>query len=244
MSIIPPGLSRLLHFYLSGPLPCAYLPDQVERKLFTRLTGDASLNVEINSMLTRAGFRRSHGITYRPACPNCNACTPVRVPVRLFDPSRNLKRIAARNRDLALEVASAASSEELYDLFIAYQRERHGDSDMALMSYDDLSAMMQEGDAETRLYCLRNPDGKLMGCVMADPVADGVSAVYSFYDPAEPKRSLGTQLVLSLIEEMRRERQPYVYLGYWIAASRKMSYKTRFQPLQALGPQGWDWLDP
>lgn len=243
MSIIPPGLSRLLQFYLSGPLPCPYLPDQVERKLFTRLTDDSALNVEINAMLTRAGFRRSHDIAYRPACPNCNACTPVRVPVRLFNPSKNLKRITARNRDLRLEITSAEPTDELFSLFTAYQNERHADSDMAQMSRDDFAQMLQQGDAETQLFCLRDPDGRLLACVLADPVSDGLSAVYSFYAPDQPKRSLGTQLILSLIEEMRRERQPYVYLGYWIEKSRKMSYKARFQPLQALGPQGWDWVE-
>jgi arginyl-tRNA--protein-N-Asp/Glu arginylyltransferase len=243
MSIIPPGLSRQLQFYLSGPLPCPYLPGQVERKLFTRLSGDVSANLEINGMLTRAGFRRSHDILYRPACPACSACVPVRVPVRLFTPSRNLKRIAARNRDLRLEIASTEVSDELYALFLAYQRARHADGDMALMSRDDFAAMLQEGESETRLYSLRDEAGALLASVIADPVGDGLSAVYSVYAPDEPKRSLGTQLVLCLIEEMRRERLPYVYLGYWIAASRKMSYKSRFRPLQALGPQGWDWLD-
>ena len=243
MSIIPPGLSRLLQFYLSGPLPCPYLPNQVERKLFTRLTDDASVNADINAMLTRAGFRRSHDIVYRPACPSCNACVPVRVPVRLFAPSRNLKRIAARNRDLNLEVSNAEPTDELYELFITYQRARHADSDMAQMNRGDFAAMLQEGEAEQRLYSLRHANGTLLGSVIADPVGDGLSAVYSFYAPEEEKRSLGTQLILRLIEEMQRERQPYVYLGYWIEESRKMAYKGRFQPLQALGPQGWDWIE-
>lgn len=243
MSVIPPGLSRLLQFYLSGPLPCPYLPGQVERKLFTRLTDDPSLNLEINAMLTRAGFRRSHDIAYRPACTNCNACVPVRVPVRLFSPSRNLKRVAASNRDLRLEITNAVPTDELYNLFLTYQRERHADSDMAMMTENDFELMLTEGDADTRLYSLRDTSDALLACVITDPVGDGLSAVYSFYTPDQPKRSLGTQLILSLIEEMQRERQAYVYLGYWIEASRKMSYKKRFQPLQALGPQGWDWLE-
>src|SRR5580704_15190413 len=104
MSIIPPGLSRILQFYLSGPLPCPYLPGRVERKLFTRLTSKPETDIEINSTLTRAGFRRSHDIVYRPACSECNACVPVRIPVRAFKPSRNLKRVASINRDLALEI--------------------------------------------------------------------------------------------------------------------------------------------
>lgn len=244
MSIIPPGISRLLQFYLSGPLPCPYLPGQVERKLFTRLSGDVSANIEINGMLTRAGFRRSHDIAYRPACPACSACVPVRVPVRLFEPSRNLKRIAAHNRDLRLEIGNAEPTDELYNLFLAYQQARHTDGDMALMGPDDFAQMLQEGEADTRLYSLRDKAGTLLASVIADPVNDGLSAVYSFYDPGAPKRSLGTQLILSLIGEMQRERLPYVYLGYWIEASRKMAYKSRFQPLQALTAQGWDWLDP
>lgn len=243
MSIIPPGLSRLLQFYLSGPLPCPYLPGQVERKLFTRFTDDATLNHDINAMLTRAGFRRSHDIAYRPACPSCNACVPVRIPVRLFDPSRNLKRVAATNRDLRLEISSTAPTDELFDLFMDYQRERHADSDMAMMSRDDFNAMLTVGETDTRLYQLREASGRLLACVIADAVDDGVSAVYSFYAADQGKRSLGTQLILTLIEEMRRDNLPYVYLGYWIRESRKMAYKARFQPLQALTAQGWDWID-
>src|ERR1700722_14937455 len=134
MSIIPPGLSRLLQFYLSGPLPCPYLPGRVERKLFTRLTGKQETDAEINSTLTRAGFRRSHDIVYRPACSECNACVPVRIPVRAFAPSRNLKRVAAMNRDLTLEVVGTDITDEQYRLFMDYQTARHPDSEMARMS--------------------------------------------------------------------------------------------------------------
>src|ERR1700689_1949335 len=125
MSIIPPGLSRQLQFFLSGPLPCPYLPDRVERKLFTRLIGEPSIDTEINATLTRAGFRRSHDIVYRPACPNCTACVPVRVPVRTFKPSRSLKRIASINRNLAVDMVDAEVTDEQYTLFMAYQTARH-----------------------------------------------------------------------------------------------------------------------
>src|ERR1700761_7632274 len=134
MSIIPPGLSRLLQFYLSGPLPCPYLPGRVERKLFTRLTAKMETDTEINSTLTRAGFRRSHDIVYRPACSECNACVPVRIPVKAFAPSRSLKRVAAINRDLTLEIAGTQITDEQYDLFAAYQSARHPDSEMAHMT--------------------------------------------------------------------------------------------------------------
>lgn len=243
MSIIPPGLSRLLQFYLSGPLPCPYLPGRVERKLFTRLTGDKETDIEINATLTRAGFRRSHDIVYRPACNECNACVPVRIPVQAFHLSRSLKRIAKLNRDLRQEIVAPEITSEHYQLFKNYQQQRHPDSDMARMTYEDLKNMLTEGESATHLHQLRSQDGQLLGVMITDHVSDGYSAVYSFFNPDSVRRSFGAQLILSLIDEARLKNLPYVYLGYWISASPKMSYKARFQPLQALGPQGWDWLD-
>jgi arginine-tRNA-protein transferase len=242
MSVIPPGLSRLLQFYLSGPLPCPYLPGRVERKLFTRLSGEEATDTEINSTLTRAGFRRSHDIVYRPACNECNACLPVRIPVQAFKPSRSLKRIAATNRDLTLQITGTEIDDEIYTLFTAYQSVRHPDSDMARMSLDDFTHMLREGEAATHIYKLRKPDGTLAGAIITDHVSDGLSAVYSFFAPEMPRRSLGIQLIMTLVEEARRRNLSYVYLGYWIAGSRKMAYKARFRPLQGLGAQGWEWL--
>jgi arginine-tRNA-protein transferase len=243
MSIIPPGVSRRLQFFLSGPLPCPYLPDRVERKLFTRLTGEVATDAEINATLTRAGFRRSHDIVYRPACPACSACVPVRVPVRDFKPSRSLKRIASTNRHLGVEVASADVTDEQYTLFMAYQIARHPDSDMARMPRSEFVNMLHEGEADTHIYQLRKPDSELIGGIITDHVDDGLSAVYSFFAPHESRRSLGAQLILALIGEAKRQNLSYVYLGYWIAASCKMAYKARFRPLQALGAQGWEWVD-
>ena len=240
MSIIPPGLALDLQFFLSGPLPCPYLPVQVERKLFTRLNDkDPSSNTEVNSALCRAGFRRSQNIVYRPACNDCNACIPVRVPVHAFSPSRSLRRIAAHNRDLHFEGAPVWASPELYGLFLAYQKARHADSDMAHMNEADFEAMLKEGSADTYLYCLCDNGGLLKGCIVADHVSDGLSAIYSFFTPLEPHRSLGSMLILSLIDEARKQHLPFVYLGYWIAEARKMAYKSRFRPLQFLGPNGW-----
>jgi leucyl-tRNA---protein transferase len=242
MSVIPPGLSRLLQFYLSGPLPCPYLPEQVERKLFTRLTNDAGKDIEINSGLTRAGFRRSHDIVYRPACPNCSACVPVRIPVRQFKTTQSLRRVARRNEDLRLEVTTTDVTEEQFLLFAAYQASRHADGDMARMSFAEFNAMAREGQVGTRIFQLRAPDGRLVAVVLADRIADGYSAIYSFFDPTESQRSLGVMLILTLVREATVDHLPYVYLGYWIGKARKMSYKARFRPLQALGPHGWDWL--
>jgi arginine-tRNA-protein transferase len=244
MSIIPPGISRDLQFYLSGPLPCPYLPAQVERKLFARLTSDdVTANAEINAALCRAGFRRSHDVIYRPACNACNACIPVRIPASVFVPSRSLRRVVARNRDLHMSCNVSVPDQELFALFTAYQAERHGDSDMARMNEKDFTSMLCEGQADTHLYKLRDAHGVLKGCVIADHVNDGLSAVYSFFDPAEPQRSLGTQLILSLIAHAQLRAWPFVYLGYWVAESRKMAYKSRFKPMQFLGPNGWGWLE-
>jgi arginine-tRNA-protein transferase len=154
-----------------------------------------------------------------------------------------LRRIASVNRDLSLEIASTHVTDEQFQLFTAYQTGRHPDSEMARMSWLDFVHMLHEGEADTHMYQLRAPSAKLTGAIIVDHVSDGLSAVYSFFAPDEKRRSLGAQLILTLISEARKRGLPYVYLGYWIAASRKMAYKARFQPLQALGPQGWDWLD-
>jgi arginine-tRNA-protein transferase len=157
-------------------------------------------------------------------------------------PSRSLRRIAAVNRDLSLEITTADVTEENYQLFIDYQSGRHPDSDMARMSMEDFTHMLHEGEAATHIYQLRDDAGMLRGAIITDQVSDGLSAVYSFFAPDQPRRSLGIQLIQTLIEEAKRQGLPYVYLGYWIAASRKMAYKARFQPMQALGPQGWEWM--
>jgi arginine-tRNA-protein transferase len=148
-----------------------------------------------------------------------------------------------RNRDLHLKRASLEATPELFGLFCAYQKARHGDSDMAHMNEADFEEMLNEGRANTHLYCLRDGGEVLKGCMIADDVSDGLSAVYSFFTPHEPRRSLGTMLILSLIGQAQKCRQPYVYLGFWIAKAQKMAYKSRFRPLQVLGPNGWAWLE-
>ncbi len=225
-------------------MPCPYLPDQTERKLFTRINVECcDSNAEINAILCRAGFRRSQNIIYRPACNACEACVPVRIPVITFVMSRSLRRIAAHNKDLALSCEPVEATPELYDLFRRYQQARHAGSDMASMDETDFAAMLKDGEADTSLYCLRDGENNLKGCMIADHMDDGLSAVYSFFTPTEPRRSLGSALILSLIDLARQNHKPFVYLGYWIASSRKMAYKTRFKPLQSLGRNGWNWLE-
>jgi leucyl-tRNA---protein transferase len=236
MSVIQPQ-RPLQQFFRSGPMPCPYLPGRVERKLFTRLIGPYAS--EVNSTLSRAGFRRSHDIVYRPVCPNCQACTPVRVPVNQFTPSRSQRRVVALNQDLTMAERPAYATSEQFRLFSQYQNSRHGESDMARMAMGDFVAMVDEGRADTGLLEARDADGRLVGCMLTDRLADGYSAVYSFYDAAQDRRSLGTHMILGLIERARQASLPYVYLGYYIADSRKMAYKARFHPLEALGATGW-----
>lgn len=241
MSVIQPPFRPLQQFFRSGPMPCPYLPGRVERKLFTRLSGLQA--ADVNSTLSRAGFRRSHDIVYRPVCPGCDACIPVRIPVEQFEPDRSMRRTRRRNADLTVAAVPARATLEHYRVFALYQSTRHGDSDMSRMQFPEFSAMIDEGRVDTCLFEVRDRNGRLWAVVLADRLEDGYSAVYSFFDPSEPRRSLGTFLILQLVEEARAEHMPYVYLGYWIGDSRKMSYKARFRPLESLGRDGWAPVD-
>ena len=236
-----PLVTTLQHFYRTSSQPCPYVAGRVERKVITELAMHRSL--DLYNDLSRAGFRRSHQLAYRPACPSCSSCRPVRIDAALFMPGRSHRRLAQINADLTILEIEPIASVEQYRLFMRYQYARHGDSDMAGMSFGDYRAMIEDSPVDTLLIALRDQAGKLMGICLTDELDDGVSAVYSFYEPDEKRRSLGTWLVLALIERVRHLCQRYVYLGYWIEESRKMGYKTRFQPLEALGPSGWAPLD-
>jgi leucyl-tRNA---protein transferase len=247
MFVLPHDRNSSLPLFLSKPHACPYLPDVIERKLFTRLSGDPEKDRETNSVLTQAGFRRSHDVVYRPACPSCFACVPVRIPVETFRLSPSLRRIAARNRGFGLNDIGATLTCEHYNLFRRYQLGRHPESDMVQMTQDELIAMVEEGVTDTCVYELRGAmgsktDGKLWGGILVDRVEDGLSAVYSYFQTDEPRRSLGIFLILEIIREAKRLSLPYVYLGYWIAGARKMAYKARFTPLEAFGPRGWSVL--
>ncbi|MDE2228258.1 MAG: arginyltransferase [Alphaproteobacteria bacterium] len=236
---ITTALAPLHHFFATSVLPCPYVEGRFERKLVVELCGcDAPA---FYNDLSRAGFRRSHSLAYRPACAGCASCVPVRIPVADFVESRSLRRIRNLNRDLGASVTTARADHDQFRLFQRYQHSRHAESDMAAMSYGDYRAMVEDTPLTTALVRLRDRagDGALRGACLTDLLDDGVSAVYSFYDPAEAKRGLGTLLILSLVDEARRRRLPFVYLGYWIAESPKMAYKARFRPLEALRPEGW-----
>lgn len=229
-------------FHVLPETPCPYLPGRFERKLFTDLTGPKARR--LYDGLSQAGFRRSHRFAYRPACTGCQACQPVRIRVGDFEPGSTLRRIWRRNQDLLVEERPARATLEQYRLFDRYIETRHGDGDMAAMTFADYQAMVEETVLDTRLVEMRLPQGRLIATALIDWLEDGPSAVYSFFGPEQADRSLGSQVILWLVSEALRRAQPYVYLGYFIAETRKMAYKARFRPLEALGPEGWHDLVP
>ena len=230
-------LQPLRQFFTAGPVACPYVTGRAERKLIVELTGAGA--ADFYDELSRAGFRRSQGFAYRPACPQCNACVPVRIAVDEFVHSRSTRRVRNANRTLSGRLVTARATPEQYQLFTAYQRSRHRDSDMATMTYADYRSMVEDTPLRTVLAEFRDATGALVAASLLDRLDDGVSAVYSFYEPALDKRSLGTWSILWLVEECRRQGLPYVYLGYWIDESPKMAYKSRFPAIERLSTTGW-----
>ena len=235
MSYKPPR--RPQFFYTTAPLPCPYVAGRTERKVVTEITGpDADT---LHDRLSRAGFRRSHNIAYAPVCPSCSACLPIRIPVALFTPDRGLRRIERANATVQGADVPARATAEQFQLFQRYQKMRHGDGDMATMSFYDYRAMVEDTPIETAITEFRDAEGRLVGGCLTDRLGDGFSAVYSFFAPELDRQSLGTYAILWLIERARAEGLPYVYLGYWVAESRKMAYKARFRPCEILSGGAW-----
>jgi leucyl-tRNA---protein transferase len=232
----------LQQFFATSPIACPYVPGRAERKLIVELAGNGA--PAFYDELSRAGFRRSHRYAYRPSCRSCLACVPVRIAALRFAHSKSTRRIRNANRDLAAALLGGRATPEQFRLFAAYQLARHGDSEMASMTYADYRGMVEESPVRTRIVEFRDQAG-LVAASLIDLLDDGVSAVYSFFDPRRGRRSLGSWSILWLVEECRRRRLPYVYLGYWIAESRKMGYKARFPALERLTPEGWrDFAEP
>lgn len=212
--------------------------------MFTHLVGKRA--VQLNEILTQGGFRRSQSIAYRPACDGCRACVSVRVLVREFEPSRGFRRILAANADLSARMVSAQATAEHYSLFRRYLDARHADGGMVDMSVLDYASMVEDSHVETRLVEYRRPPqapdetAELVGVALTDVLSDGLSMVYSFYDPELAERSLGTYMILDHIAKAKAFGLPYLYLGYWVEGSRKMAYKGRFLPQERLGMLAWD----
>jgi arginyl-tRNA--protein-N-Asp/Glu arginylyltransferase len=238
----PDGLAALVQFFPTSAVECPYVPGRFERKLIAELSGHEA--PALYDSLSRAGFRRSHRFAYRPACRGCDACVPVRIDVARFAHTRSTRRIRNRNADLDARLLGARATPEQYCLFVDYQRSRHGGSDMAAMSYADYRGMVEDTPVRTGLAEFRDAEDRLVAVALIDRVDDGLSAVYSFYDPSDARRSLGTWSILWLVEESRRHGLPYVYLGYWIEESRKMAYKARFTALESLSAGGWSAFAP
>ncbi len=233
-------------FYLTAPSPCPYLPGREERKVFTHLVGDRA--VQMNDILTNGGFRRSQSIAYRPACETCRACVSVRVLTDEFTFSRNQRRVLKQNADLTSVMRPALPSSEQYSIFRGYLDGRHRLGGMADMTVLDYAMMVEDSHVETRIieYRKRGVDTGITGrgedliaVALTDVLSDGLSMVYSFFEPSQQSRSLGTFMILDHIQRARRMGLAYVYLGYWVRGSKKMDYKGRFLPQERLSAEGW-----
>ncbi len=226
-------------FYLTAPAPCPYLPGRQERKVFTHLVGRRAGG--LNDVLTQSGFRRSQTIAYRPACEACRGCVSVRVAVRDFVATRGFRRVVARNADISVGFVSARATVEQFVLFRAYVETRHGDGGMADMSFSDYQTMVEDSHVETSLAEYREKaSGRLLACCLTDRLSDGLSMVYSFYEPKLVQRSLGAFMILDHIARAKEMGLAHLYLGYWVEGSAKMAYKARFLPQERLGADGWN----
>ncbi len=234
--------TRQLRFFLTAPSPCPYLPERFERKVFAHLP--LSDGATVNDSLTQVGFRRSQNIAYRPACEACTACVSARLPAADYVFSRSERKAIARNEDLERHLVEAEATMEQFDLLRRYLTARHADGGMAEMTWPDYVAMVEDTAVRTHIieYRMRPDDGgpgDLVACALVDMMSDGLSLVYSFYDPTVSRRSLGSFVILDHVIQACLTDLPYVYLGYWVRGSEKMDYKVRFSPIELLRPEGW-----
>lgn len=224
-------------FFSTELAPCPYLERNQERRLVLQLNARSA--DEQQDRLVLAGFRRSQTYAYRPTCPGCQACVPVRIPVQRFDFTRGWRRILRRNADLVVQERRPKATDEQFALFRRYLAGRHAEGGMASMGWDEYRSMVEDCPATTCIVEWRRADRSLIGLSITDQVKSGLSGVYKFFDPEEGRRSLGTQVILWHVQRALELDLAYVYLGYWIAESPKMEYKARFKPLERLAPGGW-----
>lgn len=238
---------RFPRFFVTSPAPCPYLPGKQERKVFTELKGAHS--DQLNEALGRIGFRRSQTVAYRPSCLDCQACVSVRVVANEFKPSSTQKRDIKRNSDLVVTECRPWATEEQFDLLSRYLAKRHPDGGMSAMDELDYADMVEHTPVTSTLVEYREPGnggepGKLIGACLTDRQGDGLSMIYSFYDPLhEGRAGLGNYIILDHILRAASDRLPYVYLGYWVDGSPRMQYKVRYRPLEKLTREGWQIMD-
>ena len=233
-------LAPPLTFFHTLPMPCPYLPGLQERRLVCDLSTRRGRHA--HDTLAKAGFRRTQHLAYRPACAGCTDCVPVRLRTADFRWTRGHRRVLRTNDDLIGEDVPNEATREQFELFSRYQAGRHGDGEMALMDYPDYAAMVERSPIETSLIEYRDARSVLWAAVLVDRQDDGLSAVYSFFEPGADKRALGRFMILDLVRRAAARGLPYVYLGYWIRGSRKMAYKTQFRPVECLAAGGWEEL--
>ena len=237
------SLPLATQFYVTAPQPCPYLDGRVERKLFTALQGDhANL---LNDSLSQQGFRRSQNVLYRPACADCSACLSARIRVDSFKPTRSQRKTLRRNKGLVCEASTPWATEEQYELFRRYLEARHSDGGMADMDVFEFAAMIEETTVRSRIVEYFMPsetdtgERDLVAACLTDVLHDGLSLVYSFFDPDMSRRSLGSYLILDHIRIAKEAGLPYVYLGYWVPNSPKMHYKSGFSGLEIFYRGAW-----
>jgi arginine-tRNA-protein transferase len=234
---------RFPRFFVTSPAPCPYLPGKTERKVFTELKGPHS--EQLNDALSRIGFRRSQTVAYRPSCVDCRACISVRVVAGEFKPSTSQRKNLRSNSDLVVTECRPWATTEQYELLQKYLASRHPGGGMAAMDEVDYADMVEHTAVSSFVIEYREPTldgrpGRLVAACLTDRQADGLSMIYSFYDPGCTNRTgLGNFVILDHILRTAEAGLPYVYLGYWVEGSQRMQYKVRYRPLEKLGPEGW-----
>ncbi len=227
-------------FYVTAPQDCPYLDNKVERKLFTALYGSNSRR--LNNSLSKQGFRRSQNVLYRPSCANCSACMSARISSREFKPSKSQKRILSKNSDIVRVVNPPLATDAQYDLFKQYITARHPNGGMSDMDANDFTAMIEETNVESKLieyYAKKNEQLELISFSLVDILDDGISMVYSVFNPDFKEKSLGTYMILDHSNLALEMNLQYVYLGYWVQGSSKMDYKKRFSSLEVFTNDKW-----
>ena len=237
------ALPLVPQFYVTAPQPCPYLEGRIERKLFTALQGDHASR--LNDALSKQGFRRSQNVLYRPSCADCSACYSARIRVADFQPTRSQRRILKKNDHLTREASTPWATEEQYQLFRSYLDARHADGGMADMDIFEFAAMIEETPVRSRVveYYRQSTDDEcqreLSAVCLTDVLDDGLSLVYSFFEPASQPNSPGSFIILDHIAIAREAGLPYIYLGYWVPGSRKMGYKSNYSALELFHDGAW-----